>query len=58
MNTISDFFRNLWNALGCVVELLDYFVRFVSMFFRTRVWTATRRLPNRRPMLRSPAVPC
>jgi hypothetical protein len=24
MNTIIDLFRNLWSALGCVVELLDY----------------------------------
>jgi len=42
MNTIIDLFRDLRNALGCVVELPGYFLRFVSMFFRTRASLAAR----------------
>ena len=43
MKTIIDLFlRNPWNALGCVVELLGYFLRFVSVFFRIRASLAAR----------------
>jgi len=42
MNTVINLFRNLWNALGCVVELLGYLPRFVSVFFRTRASLAAR----------------
>jgi hypothetical protein len=42
MNTIIDLFRNLWNALGCVGELLRYFLRFVSVFFRSRASLGAR----------------
>ena len=44
MNTVINLFQNLWNALGCVVELLGYLLRFVSVFFRTRASLATRLL--------------
>jgi hypothetical protein len=36
--------RCLWNALGCIVELLGYLLRFVSVFFRTRASLAARLL--------------
>jgi len=36
MNTVINLLRNLWNALGCVGELLGYLLRFVSVFFRSR----------------------
>ena len=36
MNIIIDPFRNLWTALGCIGELLGYFLRFVSTFFQSR----------------------
>jgi hypothetical protein len=42
MNTIIDLFRNLWNAMGCVGELLGYVLRFVSAFFQTRASLAAR----------------
>ena len=42
MNTIIDLFRNLWNALGCVAELLGYLLRFASVFFQTRASLAAR----------------
>jgi hypothetical protein len=51
VNTIIDLFRNLWNLLACIGEMLGYLLRFVSMFFRTRVWMATRRFHSPRPML-------
>ena len=44
MNTGFDLFRNLWTAMGCVVELLGYFLRFVSVFFRSRTLLAARLL--------------
>ena len=44
MNTVIDLFRNLWNALRCVGELLGYLVRFVSVFFRSRTSLAARLL--------------
>jgi len=36
MNIISDLFRNLRNVLKCIGELLGCFLRFVSVFFRSR----------------------
>jgi transposase InsO family protein len=44
MNTIVYLSRNLWSVLGCVVELLGYLLRFVSMLFRTRASLAARLL--------------
>ena len=44
MNIVFDVFRNLWNAMECVVELLGYLLRFISMFFRTRASMAARLL--------------
>jgi hypothetical protein len=44
MNTIIDLFRNLWNLLACVGELLGYLLRFASVFFHTRVSLAARLL--------------
>ena len=44
MNTIFDFFRNLWSALGCVGELLGYLLRLVSVFSQSRVSLAARLL--------------
>ena len=44
MNTIIGLFQNLWNALGCVVELLGYLLRFVSVFFQSRASLAARLL--------------
>ena len=44
IDTVIDFSRNLWNALGCVVELAGYLLRFVSAFFRTRAALAARLL--------------
>jgi hypothetical protein len=44
MNTVIDLIRNLWNALGCVGELLGYLLRFVSVFFQTRASLAARLL--------------
>ena len=34
MNTIVNLLGDLRNVLGCIGELLAYFLRFVSMFFR------------------------
>ena len=44
MNTVIGLFGSLWNALGCVGELLGYLLRFVSIFFRTRASLAARLL--------------
>jgi transposase InsO family protein len=44
MNTVLDVFRNLRNGLGCVVELLDYLLRFLSVFFQSRASLAARLL--------------
>jgi len=44
MNTIIDLFRNLWNAMGCIGELLGYLLRFGSVFFQTRASRAARLL--------------
>ena len=42
MNTVFDVFRNLWNALGFIGELLGYLLRFVSVFFQSRASLAAR----------------
>ena len=42
MNTVFDLFRNLWIAMGCIVELLGYLLRFISVFFQTRASLAAR----------------
>jgi hypothetical protein len=44
MNTLLNLFKNLWNALGCVGELLGYLLGFVSVFFQSRVSLAARLL--------------
>ena len=44
MSTVIDLFESLWDALGCVGELLGYLLRFVSVFFRTRASLAARLL--------------
>ena len=44
MNTVIDLLRNLWNALGCIGELLGYLLRFISVFFRSRTSLAARLL--------------
>ena len=44
MTTAIDLFGNFWNALRCVGELLAYLLRFVSVFFRSRVALAARLL--------------
>ena len=44
MNTVIGLFGSLWNALGCVSELLGYLLRLVSVFFRTRASLAARLL--------------
>ena len=42
MNTVIDLFRDLWNSIGCIGELLGYVLRFVSVFFRSRTSPAAR----------------
>ena len=42
MSTIIDLFRNLWNLLACIGELLGYVLRFVSAFFQARASLAAR----------------
>ena len=44
MNTVLDLFRNLRNGLGCLGELLGYFLRFTSAFFQDRASLAARLL--------------
>ena len=44
MNTLLNLFGKLRNGLGCIGELLGYFVRFVSVFFHTRASLAARLL--------------
>jgi hypothetical protein len=44
MNTLLNLFKNLWNALGCVGELLGYLLRLVSVSFQSRVSLAARLL--------------
>ena len=44
MNTLLNLIKNLWDALGCVGELLGYLLRFVSVFFQSRVSLADRLL--------------
>jgi hypothetical protein len=42
MNTILNLFGNLRNGLGCIGELLGYFLCFVSVFFQSRASLAAR----------------
>lgn len=42
MNIIIDLFRDLWNLLECIGEVLGYVLRFVSAFFQTRASLAAR----------------
>ena len=42
MNTVTDLFRNVRNALRCIGELLGYLLRFISVFFRSRASLAAR----------------
>jgi hypothetical protein len=44
MNAAIDLFANFWNALRCVGGLLAYFLRFISVFFRSRASLAARLL--------------
>ncbi len=44
MNTVGSVFWNLRNGLGCIVELLGYFLRFIAVFLRTRASLAARLL--------------
>ena len=44
MNTVVALFRNLWNALGGIGELLGYLLRFVSVFFQSRASLVARLL--------------
>jgi hypothetical protein len=44
MKTVFHLSRNLWSAPGYIGEMLGYFLRFVSMFFRTRASLAARLL--------------
>ena len=46
MNTVLNLFKNLWNLPACIGEMLGYFLRFVSMFFRTRASPAARLVAN------------
>ena len=36
MNTVLNLFRNIWNLLACIGELLGYLLRFISVFFQPR----------------------
>jgi len=42
MNTVLNLFRDLWNSIGCIGELLGYLLRFISVFFQTRASLAAR----------------
>ena len=42
MNIVFDLFRNLWNAVGCIGEVLGYLLRFASVFFQSRASLAAR----------------
>jgi hypothetical protein len=44
MNAVFNVFRNLRNGLGCIVELLGYLLRFLSVFFQSRASLAARLL--------------
>jgi len=42
MKTVLNLFRNLWNSIACIGELLGYLLRFVSVFFQSRTSLAAR----------------
>ena len=42
MNTVIELLGSLWNAQGCVGELLGYPLRFVSVFFQNRASLVAR----------------